>query len=68
MVTRSADKFPGTPDTGVNDLFAAVKYEAGNWNLTGVYHDFSAEGGNADWERSLICLPDAPRAMATVCS
>ena len=44
-----ADKFLGTPDQGINDLFATVKFKAGKWNLTGVYHDFTAESGSADW-------------------
>ena len=44
-----ADKFLSTPGAGVNDLFATVKYKAGDWNLTGVFHDFSAEDGSADW-------------------
>ena len=44
-----ADKFLGTPAEGVNDLFATVKYKAGKWNLTGIYHDFTAEAGSADW-------------------
>jgi hypothetical protein len=44
-----ADKFLSMPDEGVSDLFATVKYKAGKWNLTGVYHDFSAEAGSGDW-------------------
>lgn len=44
-----ADKFLSTPDQGISDLFATVKWKAGKWNLTGVYHDFSAEAGSADW-------------------
>lgn len=44
-----ADKFLGTPDQGVNDLFATVSWKAGKWNLTGVFHDFSAEAGSGDW-------------------
>ena len=44
-----ADKFLATPDAGIEDVFATVKYKAGNWNLTGVYHDFTAESGSADW-------------------
>jgi len=44
-----ADKFLTMPDEGVSDLFATVKFKAGKWNLTGVYHDFSAEAGSADW-------------------
>ena len=41
--------FLATPDAGVEDLFLTVKYKAGKWNLTGVYHDFSAEALSADW-------------------
>ena len=44
-----ADMFLATPDTGVDDLFATVKYKAGRWNLTGIYHDFSAETGSVDY-------------------
>lgn len=44
-----ADKFLATPGAGVEDLFVTAKYKAGDWNLTGVYHDFSAEDGSADW-------------------
>jgi hypothetical protein len=44
-----ADKFLNTPDAGINDLFLTVKGKAGKWDLTGVYHDFSAEDGSADW-------------------
>lgn len=44
-----ADKFLATPTEGVNDLFATVKFKAGKWNLTGVYHDFTAEAGSGDW-------------------
>jgi hypothetical protein len=44
-----ADKFLGTPNAGVDDLFATVKYTAAKWNFTGVYHDFSAQSGSANW-------------------
>ncbi len=44
-----ADLFLVTPPEGVNDLFATIKYKAGNWNLTGVYHDFSSEAGSSDY-------------------
>ena len=44
-----ADKFLSTPDAGINDLYVTVKGKAGKWNLTGVYHDFTAESGSADW-------------------
>jgi hypothetical protein len=44
-----ADKFLTTPDLGIDDVFATVKYKAGKWNLTGVYHDFSSEVGSVDY-------------------
>jgi len=44
-----ADQFLTTPAGGIEDLFATVKYKAGRWNLTGVYHDFSAESGSGDY-------------------
>ncbi|MBU2676572.1 MAG: alginate export family protein [Gammaproteobacteria bacterium] len=44
-----ADKFLATPGQGINDLFATVKFKAGKWNLTGVYHDFSSEAGSGDY-------------------
>ncbi len=44
-----ADKFLLTPSEGINDLYATVKYKAGKWNLTGVYHDFSSEAGSGDY-------------------
>jgi hypothetical protein len=30
-----------------------AKYKYGVWNFTGVYHDFSAESGSADWGTEL---------------
>ena len=44
-----ADMFLATPAAGIDDLFATVKFKAGKWNLTGVYHDFSAETGSGDF-------------------
>ncbi len=44
-----ADMFLSTPDAGINDMYATVKVKAGKWGLTGVYHDFSAETGSADF-------------------
>jgi len=44
-----ADKFLATPDGGIVDVFATVKYKAGRWNLTGVYHDFSSDVGSTDY-------------------
>ena len=48
-----ADKFLATPNAGVDDLFFTAKYKVGPWNLTGVYHDFSAESGSSDWGTEL---------------
>ncbi len=44
-----ADKFLATPGQGINDLYATAKFKAGQWNLTGIYHDFSAESGRGDF-------------------
>jgi len=44
-----ADQFLSTPDGGIDDLYVTAKYKAGDWNLTGVYHDFSAETGSTDF-------------------
>ncbi len=48
-----ADMFLSTPDVGINDLYATVKFKAGKWGMTGVYHDFSAETGSADFGTEL---------------
>jgi hypothetical protein len=48
-----ADKFLATPSAGVDDIFVTGKYKYGVWNFTGVYHDFSAESGSADWGSEL---------------
>ena len=44
-----ADMFLSTPGAGIDDIYATVKYKAGKWDLTGIYHDFSAETGSADF-------------------
>jgi len=44
-----ADKFLATPAAGIEDVYATVKFKAGKWNLTGVYHDFQAETGGVDY-------------------
>ena len=44
-----ADQFLATPAAGIEDIYATVKFNAGDWNLTGVYHDFSADTGGADF-------------------
>jgi len=48
-----ADKFLATPDAGLDDTYFTVKYKAGKWNLTGVYHDFTAETGSSDFGKEL---------------
>ncbi len=48
-----ADMFLSTPGNGIDDFFATVKFKAGKWNLTGVYHDFSAETGSFDYGTEL---------------
>lgn len=44
-----ADQFLATPGTGVNDLYAVLSYPAGEWAISAVYHDFSAETGGGDY-------------------
>ncbi|MDX1508344.1 MAG: hypothetical protein R3358_08695, partial [Woeseiaceae bacterium] len=46
-----ADQFLSTPAAGIDDIYFTAKYKAGDWNLTGVYHDFSAEAGGGDYGR-----------------
>jgi len=55
-----ADKFVITPDAGINDLYLTVKGKAGKWNLTGVYHDFTAETGSADYGTEFDFLATRP--------
>ena len=42
------DKFLATPNTGVEDLYASVGTKLGPVKLSVVYHDLSADEGNAD--------------------
>ena len=44
-----ADKFLATPSAGIDDIYFTARYKYGKWNFTGIYHDFSAESGSADW-------------------
>lgn len=48
-----ADVFLTTPGAGIDDLYLTAKFKAGKWNLTGVYHDFSAETGSFDYGTEL---------------
>lgn len=44
-----ADKFLVTPNAGLEDSYAVVKYAVGKWNLDAVLHDFAAETGGGDF-------------------
>jgi hypothetical protein len=44
-----ADVFLITPNAGLEDRYATVKYTIGKWNLTGVLHDFTADTGGGDF-------------------
>jgi hypothetical protein len=44
-----ADQFLATPAAGLDDVYATLKFQAGKWSLTGVYHDFSSESGSSDY-------------------
>ncbi len=44
-----ADRFLSTPNGGIEDAYATVAYTLGDWTLTAVYHDFSAETGGGDY-------------------
>ena len=48
-----ADQFLSTPDEGIDDFFATVKYKYQAWNFTGVFHDYSAESGSMDWGKEI---------------
>ena len=48
-----ADRFLTTPAQGINDVYVTAKAKAGKWNLTAVYHDFSAEAVSGDYGTEL---------------
>ncbi|MDH4125362.1 MAG: alginate export family protein [Gammaproteobacteria bacterium] len=48
-----ADKFLSTPDAGLEDSYAVVKYAHGKWNLDAVMHDFAAKTGGSDYGSEL---------------
>jgi hypothetical protein len=43
------DMFLATPPEGIEDLYLLVTGKLKGWKLLGVYHDFSADEGSADW-------------------
>ena len=44
-----ADQFLITPDSGITDTFASIRYAHKAWTVTGVIHRFKAESGGADF-------------------
>lgn len=56
-----ADQFLITPNAGIQDVYASVKYKLNKWTLLGVYHDFSAADGGARWGSEIDLA--ASRAM-----
>jgi len=48
-----ADQFLVTPNAGIDDVYGKVGYKTGKWSFLGVYHDFSAQTGGADWGTEL---------------
>ncbi|MDX1515945.1 MAG: alginate export family protein [Woeseiaceae bacterium] len=44
-----ADQFLATPTGGIDDVYASLKIAAGGWELTGIFHDFSAASGGGDY-------------------
>ncbi len=47
------DRFPVTPDTGLNDVFVTYERELGSTSVTLAVHDFSAEAGDADYGKEV---------------
>jgi hypothetical protein len=44
-----ADKFLTTPSAGLQDIFIGLKGKNGEWSWNALYHDFSAQNGNAEF-------------------
>lgn len=44
-----ADQFLATPDAGINDVYASLRYPYGDWTLGAIYHDFRPESGGGDF-------------------
>jgi len=51
-----ADKFLATPATGLNDTYIKAVGKVAGVKLIGVYHDFSADEGSADYGTELDLL------------
>jgi hypothetical protein len=48
-----ADKFLATPNAGINDVYGKLSYQHQKWKLTAVYHDLTAQDGDAEWGTEL---------------
>ncbi len=44
-----ADQFLTTPNAGIDDVYATIKYGVAKWNLQATWHDFSAQAGSGSW-------------------
>ena len=51
-----ADKFLGTPATGLQDTYVSVMSKVAGVKLLGVYHDYSADEGSADYGSEINLL------------
>ncbi len=51
-----ADKFLGTPSTGLQDTYLSVMGKVAGVKLLGVYHDYSADEGSADYGSEINLL------------
>jgi hypothetical protein len=57
-----ADKFLGTPGTGVNDLYIKASGNVGKLALTAVYHQLKSDAGSIDYGNELNLIAKYPFA------
>ena len=55
-----ADKFLGTPDDGIEDLYGSVGSNLGKLKLAAVYHNFQAESSGEDFGKELDLVATWP--------
>lgn len=60
-----ADKFLGTPGTGIEDLYLGAAGSAGKLKWAATYHDFSADEGGADYGSEINLVANYPLTDAT---
>ncbi len=48
-----ADQFLVTPDAGIVDIYGKLGYRFGDWQAQVIYHDYSAESGDANFGREI---------------